>query len=54
MTTGITDYKQLAEAHAETLRAVLLDLAFYKRDAITDGIAERCIKALSQHREVAA
>lgn len=46
------DWQALAESHAETLRWVLLDLGFYRRDAITDGVVERCMAALTKHREV--
>lgn len=46
------DWQAVAESHAETLRMVLLDLGFYRRDLITDGITERCMTALKKHREV--
>lgn len=53
-TRPTTDWKALADSHAETLRAVLLDLGFHRRDAVTDAVVDKCMKALSRHREVAS
>lgn len=48
------NWQALAELHAETLRQILLDLAFDRRTALTDSVVDRAMKALSHHREVTA
>jgi hypothetical protein len=50
----LVNWQQIAEAHAETLRLVLLDLAFDTRTPVSDLAVERCRDALMYHRQVTA